>query len=43
MYSAPFLRFSHILLPPIFFYMYIIMQNIYLILDNAVDRRKLGI
>ena len=42
-HSAPFLRFSHILLTPIFFYMYITRRTIFLILDDAVDQRKLGI
>ena len=42
-HSAPFLRFSHLLLYTNFFHMYIITQNIFLILDDAVDRRNLGI
>ena len=41
-HSSPFLPVSHILLTPIFSYVYY-MRNIFLILDDAVDRRKLGI
>ena len=42
-HSAPFLRFSHILLTPIFSYVYITMRNKFHIPDDAIDRRKLRI
>ena len=43
-HSAQFLRFQHILLTPIFSHAYYhAAVNVFLIPDDAVDRRELGI